>query len=181
MAAVSVSFSAVLRHAITLVLPAGYSPGSEQASQRTLIMSDYGLESLFDADNAPEPLSVVADELTIGGAATTIDLTSDAPVIGAVDGNGDPAASEDLTGKKLMAVILETPTTNTDPVTVKPGAANGYDLFGASITQGIKLPKGENLQKVCSQTQYDAVAAGDKNITFDGTNGDVIRYILIFE
>lgn len=181
MAAVSVKLTAFIRNMISLVLPAGYSPGSSIASYRTVTIDDYGLEQTFDSDNSPEPTAVVADELTIGAGDTTIDLTSDAPVVGAVDGNGDPAASEDLTDYRMFFIQVETPSANTGNVTVKPAAANGYDLWGASNTQGVEFPPGTNLAFVNAGSDLPAVAAAAKDIVFSGTQDDVVRYSFAFE
>jgi len=181
MSAVSVTLSVFMRNVLSLVLPAGYSPASAQAAHRTLTISDYGLETQYSSSNTPEPVAVVVEDLTIGASATTVDLTSDASVIGAVDGNGDPAASEDLTGKKLMAIIVETPSTNAGDVTIKPAASNGYALFGGTNTQGVEFPPDCHASIIYADSSLPAVAAGAKDIVFDGTEDDVVNCILVFE
>lgn len=181
MAAVSVTLTVSMRNVLKLVLPAGYSPASALAAHRTLTLSDYGLETQFNATDTPEPTAVVVEDLTIGAGTTTIDLTSDAHVQGAVDGSGDPAASEDLTGKRLMAIIVETPSGNSGNVTIKPNAANGYDLFGASNTQGMEFPPDSHASIIYADSSLPQVAAGAKDIDFSGTQNDLVNCILVFE
>lgn len=180
MAAVSVKLAALLKAVLTIVLPAGYAGSAASgASYRTLTLDDFGLDAVLDGDNTPTPTAVVAGSYTIGAGDTTIDLTSDAPVMGAVDGSGLPEASEDLTGKKLQAVIVETPTANAAAVTVKPAAANGYALWGA--TNEVDFLPHTNLMMVCQDSDQPAVAAGAKDIVLSGTQNDVINLILVFQ
>lgn len=160
-----------------ITLPSGYAPAAASADDRQVTLNDYDREVALDGDTTPAPTAVVAKEITIpAGGTETIDLTV-APVVGAVDVDGEPADNEDLTSKKLFAIVLETPSTNSGAITVAPGT-NGYDLFGASGQMTIQ--KDAHVIHLVESETMDAVGASDKAIDFTGAQGDEIRVLLYF-
>ena len=65
---------------------------------------------------------------------------------------------------------------NTDPITVKPAAANGYNLFGDASGQ-VTLGPGDVLAVKYNDTLPD-VAAGAKDITITSADA-VAKYKII--
>lgn len=170
-----------------VTLPASHNPGAVNAAHRLTQVSGWGVSRSLRADDPnrdPDPVAIVARELTIASGEATIDLTA-APIIGAESG-GAPAATEDLTGKNLIAAFFSTERASGDnaaPIVVKAHATNGYDLFGVdSATPGfIDVPPGAACVFIFNTAARDPVAAADKIIHFEGTDGDTIRVILVFE
>lgn len=179
MTADSVKLVMQLLARLSVVLPDGYSGGAaSQSSYRTVTLDDFGADVVLDGDNTPTPTAVLAKSYELGAGDTTIDLT-DAPIIGAEDGNGAPVDGEDLTGYKLQAVIVETPSDNAGDITIKPAAANGYPLWGTS--NEFDFPPRSNLGFLNQASELPDVGAATKDIVLSGTEGDVANLILVFE
>ena len=132
---------------------------------------NWTLSSSTTPNTAGEPLDLTT---TIGGAATTYDLTA-APW--AVDVN----VNKDVSGNKLVGFIAVADSTNSGSVTIEPNASNGYNLFGASDGK-LVLPPGMRVafgfDSVASG--LPAVAAGAKNIDVSGTTSDVVNILMVF-
>jgi hypothetical protein len=165
-----------------VVLPSSYNPGSADSQRFVTVGEEWKFSETLRADNSPSPapVAILAKELTLASSEATIDLTA-AAIQGAESG-GAPAASEDLTGKNLIAVFLSTERasgTNAGAITAKAHTTNGYDLFGASGL--VVMPPGAVLGFRCETAGRDPVGATDKIIHFTGTTGDTIRVILVFE
>jgi hypothetical protein len=119
--------------------------------------------------------TVVDLSFTLSGATKTWDLTA------APDAK-NTSATVNLTGKKLVALIVVAPTDNAAAgVTMVAGASNGYDILGAS-TDRITIYPGQTfaLFQLGAASSYDAVAAGDKTIDFAGTSGDDLDILAVF-
>jgi len=100
-------------------------------------------------------------EYTLGTGDTTIDLT-------ALSGTQDDI---DATGDKVQFLHITTDDENSGDVTIKPGASNPYNLFGASNEADF----GAGIDMVVSFGEtLDDVAAGAKMIDLSGTAGDKI-------
>ena len=154
------------------ILDAADALSSIGTKGRTLKTGGYALTQTFDADTQPSvDAPAVVGEITISGT-TTVDFTA-APHL--VD------RSSDLTGMKCIGGILYPPATNTGAVTVAPGAANPYPLFGTG--NSIELQPG---QAVAWQTEQGIspnlprVTSTVKNIDVTGTSDDVLKYELHF-
>lgn len=112
---------------------------------------------------------------TLSGASGTLDLT-------AIPLARDVGQNTDLTGKKLVALLIKAPTGNTGPITIADGATNGYLLFGDASGQ-VTLKPGEMIIKAyqLSSTQaHAAVGASAKTIDISGTSGDKIEALAVF-
>lgn len=83
----------------------------------------------------------------------------------------------DLTGKRLIALQLRAPTTNSDTITLKTAAADGYPL-GA----GIDLEPGEVLviAQAAQVSTRATVAATRRYLTIAGTTGDELEILAGF-
>lgn len=165
-----------------VVLPASYAGGAAEDADRVVNIKGWGVNTVLrsTASPSPAPVAILAKEYTIASSEATIDLTA-APITGAESG-GAPAATEDLTGKNLIACLFSTVRssgTNAATITVKAHATNGYDLFGAS---GLVILPADSVVLLSVKTGgRDAVGASDKIIHLTGTDGDKIRVILVFE
>lgn len=158
---------------------AAEAPGAGTVSERTLkVGAGNNLSQQLTESSTPAitaaPISL---EITIGGAATTLDLTA---ITGGVL---PPSATRtiDLTGKKLVGYNLRAADDNADPITIGVGAAaDPYPIFGAGRDKDIE--PGEQaagcFRGVASSKP--AVAAGVKEIEIDGTAADVLYLDLYF-
>lgn len=159
------------------------SPGSSGGgSSRTFdgYSLDVNLNSL--ATSYPQLGGQVVDlSCTIEAAGTKdFDLT-------AAPWAGDITKTVNLTGKKLVAILLRANKgNNANGVTFGPQGGNGYALFGASKTK-ILWPGLQQLDVIADPdqdatftVQTPPVAAGAKDLRFTGTSGDVIKCLAVF-
>ena len=77
--------------------------------------------------DATSPVSINSSQSLTG--TQTIDLTALATVNGVVS----------AAGKQLRALRVSNPSTNTGKLTIGPGAANPYPLFGTTMTLDVQL------------------------------------------
>lgn len=169
-----------IKSASQVVLPDVFVPGAKSNAEQTVHLNDFAVQDSLTPTTTPAPVAVLAESITIpGGGSYSLDLTA-AKIVGAVTG-GVPSSTEDLTGKKLMYLELHTAAANAAVITVAPAAANGYDLFGAAITQGVKLPANSHLAMYVKNSGLPDVAAADLGITFTGTAADKIDVVMVFE
>lgn len=175
MAAVSVVLSATLRWAAQIVLPASYNPAAASADSRRTTIDNWDLAATLSGI-----VAILSKEYTIDGTGTfDIDLSA-APIIGA-ESSGVPAATESLAGKRMVGFMLQTPAANADDITVAPGASNGYELFGGSIADGIKLTPNDQWSRITQNASLPTVDASTRKIiTVTGTEDDVIRVLMCF-
>ena len=175
------SLQIVIKSIAQLVLPDTYVPGANTNQDQTVFINEYAVNDTLDEDSTPAPTELLVQEITIDGTLSEdIDLTA-ADIIGAVDGSGDPTKTEDLTGAKLFYIEAHAGTGNAGDITIAPGSSNGYDLFGSSIADGIKLPPGGHFSMYCVGSDLDDVGATDKIITISGAEDDTLNIILGFE
>lgn len=112
------------------------------------------------------------DELTLtSGAPTTLDLTA-APTYMPTEGLYDTLLNYYIVIARFFA-----PATNTDAVTIGPGASNPYNLWGAGNSIEIEPGRREGFQ--IDALELPQILAGAKTIQFSTTNtGDKIHYML---
>jgi len=106
---------------------------------------------------------------TLSGSSGSIDLTA-APIANKI------ASTVDLTGKRLIAMILSAPTTNSAVITVATGASNGYTLGTIRVEPGETIVIGQT-KKVSTRA---AVAAGAKILDVTGTTTNAIKILAVF-
>lgn len=170
-----------------VALPTGYNPGGSANSNRTVSIDGWGIARSYDyaATPSPAPTTLITRDVTIGGGGTTdIDLST-APIVGAVDGDGEPYDREDLTTggtKKLLACFFSTHRTtgtNAALVTIKPHGTDGYPLWGSG--NEVDLLPNAAICMECTNSGNQAVNSTNKVIQFAGTAADKIRVILVFQ
>jgi len=175
------SLQIALKSISQVVLPDTYVRGSKSDQDQSVYVNDYAVQSTFASGDSPTPAEVLTEEITLDGTGSyDIDLTA-AKIVGAVDVSGDPAASEDLTAKKLCYLELHSGSSNAGDITVKPGSSNGYTLFGSAITQGVKVPPYSHLALLVQASGLAAISATVKVINVSGTTGDTLNLIAVFE
>jgi hypothetical protein len=173
------SLAITLKSLSQIVLPDKYVPGAAANQQQTVYVNDFAVEDALGSGDSPEPAEICVLEETIDGTGSyNLDLT-DAPIIGAVDGSGDPTATEDLTDKKLCYIEIHAGASNSGVITVGPGSSNGYDLFGSG--NEVEVPAGAHLVLYVTGSDLDAVGATDATIDFTGAEDDTFDAVLVFE
>jgi ABC-type Fe3+ transport system substrate-binding protein len=128
----------------------------------------------LDGDTTPAIDTAVDLSFTFSGASETVDLTA------APDAK-DINDLIDLTGKKLVGLIVYADPDNSGNTTMESGATNGYDFLG-DAAYGLTLSPGmvHTFFQLGAVAGTDAVAAGDKTLDFAGTDGDVIQCLALF-
>lgn len=157
----------------TEILDAASVANAATADGRTLRSDALNVTQSLSGSTTPPVNNVVQLNLAGTGAAQTINLTAAPKSAG---------RTADLSGKKLVALILKAPAANVSAVTIAPGAANPYPPFGAG--KSILLDPGEVLQKTFLKdkaTAKPAVAGAVKNIDITIAVGDTLAALLIFD
>lgn len=78
----------------------------------------------LNANSTPVVSAAWSDTVALSTGAATIDLTSLS--------RGAVLSALDLSGLKIQAIILQAKSTNTDTISVVPGASNGFNIFGGA-------------------------------------------------
>lgn len=133
------------------------------------------LEQLLNASTTPLVDTVVDLSRTLAAASETQDLTA-APEAQNVND------TVDLTGKKLIAlIIVASASNNAAGLTIDPGATNGYNFLG-DAAYGLKLWPGSvhEFWQLGAAAGVDAVGSSAKNLDFAGTVGDVVSILALF-
>ena len=124
----------------------------------------------YDGTTGSGP-AVTADfhgKVSLIAGALTLDLTALPDAI---------LGTTTMVGLKLRHIQLSAPSTNAGPLTIKPGAANAYNLWvGAG---GLILAAGDS-QVLGPLNGSPAVAAGVKNLDLSGTGTDSLSVVLGF-
>ena len=106
---------------------------------------------------------------TLVAGAGTIDLTA-APIAYRI------GTTTNLTGKRLIAMLLSAPAANAGTITVATGASDGYPLGTIPLEPGEVISLGQP-NKVSTRA---AVAAGDKILDVSGTGTDSVKILAVF-
>lgn len=124
------------------------------SADNTVTHSGFDTEETLNAQSPATDCAFLEQVLT--ASAATIDLTA-LPHMG---------RTVDATGKKIQVLKLAAPVGNGNPITVTPGASNGYDAFGASWS--VTLQPGQEVLYKGSDSTPD-VGAEDKTIDLAGS------------
>lgn len=159
---------------ITEVLASADSP-ARKSGQLQQVFANYNQKVTYNATSTPNVDKPAVDlSVTIASSPETIDLT-------AVPSARDVNDNVDLSGSKLVAVLLYARAANAADLTVGFGASNPYPIFGAS--KELILAPGELIEigfQSGSETSKPAVSGTVKNIDVAGTVADVLYGIAIF-
>lgn len=162
---------------VTETIAAASSPASpSDGSGNTRRFTEYNeVNKILDGSTTPAADTVVDLSRTLAAASETQDLTAAAKA-------SDIASTVDLTGKKLVGILINAASTNNaSGLTISPAASNGYNLFGSASGQVTLFP-GMTLELFQNgiAASLQAVAAGAKDITFAGTVADKVEILAIF-
>ena len=179
-----------------------HTAGDNTARTLRSIGADLALSQVmtYDANNSdvnttPKAVAVLRQRVLIpGGGTYTLDLET-AAIEGATLA-GVRATTEDLNGKKLLGMVIVTGVitrnagsvtwaANVGVMTIKPAAAGGYLLFGAAITQGIKLGVRSHFATFDVGDDYPAIVNSGggspaHKIEFVGTAADKAEILFLF-
>lgn len=147
-------------------------PNVSAADRQVTVKNANLATTTLDSSTTPALEGAVSLNLTMAtGTPYALDLTA-APQLGGED-------AVDLTAKKLIGMIVQTPNGNTSTVEIRPhSTTNAYDLFGSGA--GIQVPKDSTMAFLDQVATRDAVDSSNKVIEFSGTTGDTIEVVLVF-
>lgn len=162
-------------------LPAGYAPAAKDNASRSVQLNQLQTFDQLDPDSTPAPGQVISKTIVFdAGEFVEIDLT-DAPIVGAVDADGEPADGEDITGARAFLVQLCTcreSGVNAGPVTVLEGTSNGYAIFGSG--NEVEVPPDSRLLFYVKTESLPLVSGTAKTIRFEGAEDDRIEVLIAF-
>lgn len=160
---------------VTETFSAEEQPSSPNESSRKLTVDSLNFQQSLNENSVPKvDKPPVYKRIVIGGGATTINLRA-APCL------VSPASvvrEVDMNLAKVKVVQIKTPPTNANPITIAPGGANPYPLFGAG--KDIVVGPGR-IETFCfAGTESNLPAVGDtvKNIDISGTLNDVVEIMI---
>ncbi len=129
----------------------------DSASDATITQSGFNLSGVrLNSASTPAVTKSAYHDYAFTAGAVTIDLTALADAVNVAFSG---------TGLKVQTVIIKNPTGN-GAITLVPGAANPYNLFGAAFK--IIIPAGSWVGAYMPEGTPD-VAGGAKNIDVTGT------------
>jgi len=139
------------------------------AADPTLTQAGYNTEGSFSSTSTPPTTKSVVNTVALVAGAKTIDLTALTGING---------ATVDFTGLKVQFVKCRNPSANTGAITVQAGAANAYNLLGASWK--VILQTGDEFTwKGSDDSGVPDVASGVKNIDLAGTGTESLEVVLV--
>ena len=160
----SVTLRYVVKTTATEVLSVGVPA---QSGGSAIIHDGFDTTMVLDADTAPPVTKAVAFEDTLGGAATTIDLTA---LTGA---NG---ATVDGTGLRVQSLKVRNKVASGANMQLSAVGGNPYDGFGANFL--CELIPGAEITLYTNDNGSD-IAAGNKNLFIAGTATDVSEIVIV--
>ena len=159
----AVSLNLVLGVPVVEVLPAGNTPNS---TTPTVTHDKLNQTLTLNANSTPSIAQVASGQKLMSAGAGTIDLTA-VPSTNGATYNGN--------GQKVVAFEIQALATNAGNITVKFGASNPYNIFGASGQ--CTLVPGECIVNY-KVSGGQAIGGTTKNIDLSGTTTDGISYII---
>jgi len=147
------------------------SLGLDLGADPTIAHQISGSSGTLTGTTTPAVSAVSSDERTLSAGSDTIDLTAaPGPTV-----NGQ-ATTVDMTGLVPILVKFAADSGNTDYLTIKKGASNGYDLFGP--TGQLVLDAGEQVLLYSPGVMAD-IDAFTKNIDISSPDVDAKYKMLI--
>ena len=115
----------------------------------------------------PPVTKIAASVQALTAGAATIDLTNLLGVNGAV---------VDGTGLKVQILKIKNKAESANPISIAPGASNGYDIFGADFK--VTLQPGQEATLYGNDATPD-IAAEDKTLDLAGTGAQECEIIVV--
>lgn len=139
---------------------------NSSASDRTVTQDQINTTKTLSAGTTPPVTKMIWVNQALTAGAKTLDLTSL---------TGTNGASVTFSGLKVQSAKFKNPTGNA-AMTIKFGAANPYNLLGASWT--LILLAGQEITVYGNDATPD-VAGGAKDIDIAGTGSEIIEVQLV--
>lgn len=136
------------------------------AASSEVTHNSYNVSKSLTGASAQPVTKVGGGELTLSAGAGSINLAALAGVGGTVD----------MTTLKVQSAFFRNKSTNANPITIVVGAANGYELLGA--TMNIVLKPGQWIA-IDGNEQTPDVAAADRTLDVSGTGSQVLEYQIV--
>ena len=169
----SISLTVNISSQIAEVLAPEVVPAAAAASDRTVNHNAGGVNRTILDTETPHPVACLTLAIEFDGSGEYEVNLRAAPTTGA------PDAGEDLVGKRLMHIELETSQENVSAVLIKPAASNGYHLWGNTFE--LSLQPFANLAMLCRSQLLSQVGSATRVIRFEGTIGDRIDVKMCFQ
>ncbi len=122
----------------------------------------------YNGTSGPIASKAYAQLITLTAGAATLDLTA------LVDGG----VTIDMTGLHLLEIFAIADTANANPLTIAPGASNGYTGWVGS--SGLLLKTANDANKLGPMYGGIAVDGTHKTIDFAGTGSQKVSIVLLF-
>ncbi len=119
------------------------------------------------ASTTPPVTKVAAFEKALSAGVATIDLTNL---------TGTNGATVDGTGLKVQVLKIKNKATNANPITIKTGLTDGYELGGANFEA--QISPGQELTFYGNDATPD-IGATTKNLDLSGTLSQAAEVILV--
>lgn len=164
-----------LMDAIETIAAASSPASPADGSANTRRYTEYNQSNkVLDGSTTPVVDTIVDLSRTLAAGSESNDLTA-APEA------ADINETVDLTGKKLIAMIIVAATGNdSGGLVIASGATNGYDFLGASGQITVFPGDTHLLFQNGAAAGRDAVGASDLALDFTGTVGDEVSILAAF-
>lgn len=126
------------------------------------------IPSVLSGVTTPPVSKVFSDRLQLVAGALTVDLQALVP--------GNLTPDTDLTGLKVQILQFTAPETNLAPITITPGASDGYEIGGAGMS--VTLSPGDSVIFALNDNAPD-VANLDAELDFAGSLIDDIDLLIV--
>ncbi len=158
-----------LRYDMNLKITDPYALGLDNVEDANLIHTLGTIGGTLSSNSSVPITKPWSDNVAMTAGAVTLDFT-------ALDQVNLPVVN--ATGLKLQLFIFRNLSANSNTITIKDGATNGYDIFGDSSGQ-ITLNPGEVEMRFCNESLED-VSATVKTIDITGTGTETLEVVMAF-
>lgn len=162
--------SAQVTSTITVTSTLETNLDSLNANNRKVIYDARNYSAQLGATTTPKVTKHAHLKKAMSSGAATLDLTS-------LTGAGDNGTTVDLTGLKVQVAYFEAPASNANPVTIEPGASNGYELLGSDFK--ITLQPGQKAGPFWLNNAAPTVGSSAKNLDITGTGSQHLYVTLL--
>lgn len=162
--AVSVTYKA--QCTVVETLGAELAPAAAEAARRvTHTLYDWG--GTLNASSGTPATDVATFEVTLSSGTATIDLTALVHEGRTIDG----------TGKKVQILKVKGDSANANPITLVPGASNGYEWDGVADSKIVV--SADDFYMIYKKDRAPDIAAGAKTIDVSGTGSQKVQVQIV--
>ena len=137
------------------------------ATNRKVRHDQFNGAATLSASTTPPVTKVAAFEQALVGGLATVDLTNLA---------GTNGATVDGTGLKVQVLKIKNKATNANPITVKTGLTDGYQLAGANFET--QLSPGQEFLFYGNDATPD-IGTTAKTLDLSGTGSQAVEAIIV--